>query len=246
MHRLALRRCCHALAWQRPLPRARCLPRAWVSASASSPSPPSPPGAPLKAPRRASRRASSPPVQSPTSLLLALQRSERFSRDAELLGALGDLDDDESTDDASSGGPLLALGARLWLEGLQEGRGARQQAVAEALARLAGHGGPRLFGGVCRGGAVSRATVGAALDALEDLGIFHEEEEAGWWSGGSGDDDEEGATPAPLDGGALLLQRRRRPFTRALHQACCAEVDELMRTRVDHEDDDDDDDATER
>jgi hypothetical protein len=237
MH-LALRRC-QALAWQRPRRPARARAASPPSAAASPPPPP-PPGAPLKAPRPA-RPAALPPLESPTSLLLALQRSERFSRDAELLGALGGLDDGLE----NAPGPLLALGARLWIEGLREGRGARRGAVAEALARLAAHGGPRLFGGVCRGAQVPRATVGAALEVLEDLALFGGEEgEAGlgwWWSGGgSGDDEEEdgddGGAPAP-PAGSLQRRRRRRPFTRALHQACCVEVDELMMTRFDDEDD---------
>jgi hypothetical protein len=157
----------------------------------------------------------SPP--SPTSLLLALQRSERFSRDAEILGALAGMEEHERESDCDPG-PLLTLGARLWLEGLREQRGekgARRQQVAEALARLAQFGGAGLFGSVCRGGEVPRRTVGAALDVLEILALEED------------DEDDHDLTPTPLFVGGASAARRPR-FTRELHGACAREVEDLM------------------
>jgi hypothetical protein len=219
----------------------------WRNARAS-PSAVPPPGAPLKkdAPSRRRRRppddlpSPSPTPQSsssssPTSLLLALQRSDRFSRDAELLGAL------EERSGASDPG-LLALGARLWLEGLRErggGGGAQRRGVAESLARLAGFGGAGLFGSVCRGGEVPRRTVGAALEVLEALAALQEET----GGHGSNDDEDEDDDQEPAPPFFAALRRRGRPFTRALHEACAREVRDL--TEVADNQDDDDIDASE-
>lgn len=230
MHALRAAARCQFLAFRRPSGL-----RSLAHASAASP-PVQPPGAPLKkqpapSPPSSSRRrlvvappSSSPP--SPTSLLLALQRSERFSRDAELLGALDGMEDEEHERESDSHpGPLLTLGARLWLEGLREETGARRRQVAEALARLAGFAGPGLFGSVCRGGEVPRRTVVAALDVLEVLAEYED-------AGGS-DDDEDGPASASA---------RRPRFTRALREACAREVEDLM---IAEDDDKDDIDASE-
>ena len=103
---------------------------------------------------------------------------------------------------------MLTLGAQLWLEGLREGRNARRQEVAEALARLAaGSGGgaldgAALFASVCRAGRVPRRTVRAALEVIEALAEDEEEEE----------EEEDGAAASPFR------------FTRALSDACRAAV----------------------
>lgn len=233
---------CPPSAFQRPsaLRWADRSPLA-TAAAAISPAGEPPPGAPRKAPSRRpdndndNPHPTSPP--SPTSLLLALQRSERFSRDAELLGALAAMEEEGNSDG------LAALGARLWLEGLRAERGARRPQVAEALARLAGFGGPGLFGSVCRGGEVPRRTVGAALGVLEVLAL---DSGSDWKGGGGGDEDEEEELepppPLPLVA-AAAPPTRRRPFTRALHEACAREVEGIM--KLDGDDDDDDIDASE-
>jgi hypothetical protein len=197
------------------------------AAAASSPEPPG--GPRKKAQRQEAHHLPLPPLPlppSPTSLLLALQRSERFSRDGELLWTLRDLDsrqgDQPADEDGDAGGPLLALGSRLWLEGVR-GRNARRAEVAEALARLAayrggGSSGPALFGSVCRAGRVPRRTVELALDVI---GVLEEEEEE------QRHEEEEG------DGG--------RAYSSSLREACAREVEAILRREDDSAEEDGDD-----
>lgn len=187
-------------------------------ATAAAPPSPLPPPPPKNHARRRNRPPPEAPPRSPSALLLDLARSERFSRDAELLAALDDLDRNERVRGAGEG-PLLSLGARLWLQQLREGRNADRAQIAEALVRIAAsNGGPALFGAVCRGGGVPRRTVGAALGVLDALAGDRddgqdnegEEEELVWLGGGSS--------------GTL-------PFTRRLHDACAREVRGLLDRR---------------
>ena len=232
--------------------RDRCLARAAASAGSSSPLPERAKSEPRRRRRPPTPTPPAPPPSvpsplSPSSLLLELGRSARFSRDAELLACLADLDRASGEQGGGGGGgeeeqgPLLTLGAGLWLRSLREGHNADRAGIAEALARLGARGGPALFGAVCRAVGVPRRTVGAAVGVLDVL------------AGGRGEDEdeEEGRAwlvAAPSGGGDGGGSGRGEPlaFTRQLHDACAREVRDLLgrrRARGGDESEDDDIDA---